>query len=64
MIAIINYGLGNLHSVRKAVAFVGGEAVVIDDAEKIYRGRNILRKYWLYTLIWVILLLWGLKEIL
>jgi len=36
----------------------------IDDAEKIYRGRNILRKYWLYTLIWVILLLWGLKEIL
>ena len=36
----------------------------IDDAEKIYRGRHILRKYWLYTLIWVVLLLWGLKEIL
>jgi len=31
-----------LHSVRKAVAFVGGEAVVIDDAEKILSAEKIV----------------------
>ena len=35
MIAVINYGLGNLHSVHKALVHVGGEAVVTDDPDKI-----------------------------
>lgn len=31
MIAIINYGVGNLHSVRKAVEYVGGKSILADD---------------------------------
>ena len=42
MIAIINYGLGNLHSVKKAVAFVGGEAVVTDDAQEILSAKKVI----------------------
>ncbi len=42
MIAIINYGLGNLHSVQKAIAFVGGETVVTDDAEMILSAEKII----------------------
>lgn len=33
MIAVVNYGLGNLHSVHKALVHVGGEAFVTDDPE-------------------------------
>jgi len=35
MIAIIDYGAGNLHSVQKAIEFVGGKALITSDAEKI-----------------------------
>lgn len=42
MIAIINYGLGNLHSVNKAVAHVGGEAVVTDDGEVILGAEKVI----------------------
>jgi glutamine amidotransferase len=35
MIAIIDYGMGNLHSVSKAVERLGFEAVVTSDAEQI-----------------------------
>lgn len=42
MISIINYGLGNQHSVQKAVAFVGGEAVVTDDVEMILSAEKIV----------------------
>ena len=42
MIAIINYWLGNLHSVQKAIAFVGGETVVTDDAEMILSADKII----------------------
>ncbi|WP_339206012.1 imidazole glycerol phosphate synthase subunit HisH [Paenibacillus sp. FSL K6-3182] len=35
MIAIIDYGMGNLHSVSKAVERLGYEAVITDDPEKI-----------------------------
>lgn len=42
MIAIINYGLGNLHSVQKAIAFVGGEAVVTESAEMILSAEKII----------------------
>ena len=41
-IAIINYGLGNLHSVQKAITFVGGETVVTDDAGKILGAEKII----------------------
>ncbi|MCK4901489.1 MAG: imidazole glycerol phosphate synthase subunit HisH, partial [Anaerolineales bacterium] len=42
MIAIINYGLGNLHSVYKAVAYVGGEAEVTEDEETIMQAEKII----------------------
>ena len=42
MIAIINYGLGNLHSVRKAVDYVGGEAVLSDDPGMILRADKVI----------------------
>jgi glutamine amidotransferase len=42
MITIINYGLGNLHSVQKAVANVGGEAVVSDDDQEIIGAEKVI----------------------
>lgn len=42
MIAIINYGLGNLHSVYKAVAYVGGEAEVTEDEQTIMQAEKII----------------------
>ena len=42
MIAVINYGLGNLHSVQKAIAFVGGNPVVTDDPETILRANKVV----------------------
>ena len=42
MIAIINYGLGNLHSVQKAVAYVGGEAIVSDNSEVILTADKVI----------------------
>ena len=35
MIAIIDYGAGNLHSVQKAIEFVGGQALVTNNAAEI-----------------------------
>ncbi len=35
MIAIIDYGAGNLHSVQKAIEFVGGQALITSDAGQI-----------------------------
>ena len=42
MIAIVNYGLGNLHSVHKAVVKAGGEALVTEDAADIRRADKII----------------------
>jgi len=42
MIAVINYGLGNLHSVQKAIAFVGGNPQVTDDPESILRANKVV----------------------
>lgn len=42
MIAVINYGLGNLHSVQKAAAYVGGEASVTDDAQAILSADKVI----------------------
>lgn len=35
MIAIIDYGAGNLHSVQKAIEFVGGQALITSNAGQI-----------------------------
>ncbi|MCK4898835.1 MAG: imidazole glycerol phosphate synthase subunit HisH [Anaerolineales bacterium] len=42
MIAIINYGAGNLYSVQKAAAYVGGAAVVTDDAQVILGADKVI----------------------
>lgn len=42
MIAIVNYGLGNLHSVQKAIAHVGGVASVTEDAREIFAADKII----------------------
>lgn len=42
MIAVINYGLGNLHSVQKAISFVGGNPEVTDDPETILRANKVV----------------------
>ena len=42
MIAVINYGLGNLHSVQKAINFVGGNAYVTDDPETILSANKVV----------------------
>lgn len=40
--AIVDYGMGNLHSVRNAVRQVGGEAVVLADPEKLVQYGKII----------------------
>jgi imidazole glycerol-phosphate synthase subunit HisH len=42
MIAIINYGVGNLHSVRKAVEYVGGRSILADDPGTISRADKVI----------------------
>jgi len=42
MIAVVNYGLGNLHSVRKAVEFVGGKPVVTDEPDVIRKAQKVI----------------------
>lgn len=41
-IVIIDYGMGNLHSVSKAVAAVGGEPVVTSDKEVIAQAQKLI----------------------
>ncbi len=42
MIAVVDYGMGNLRSVQKALESVGGEAVVTDKPEVITEARAIV----------------------
>ncbi len=42
MIAIIDYGAGNLHSVQKAIAFVGGRARITNSAEEILNAEKAI----------------------
>jgi glutamine amidotransferase len=42
MIAIVDYGRGNLGSVRKALARVGGEVVITDDPVTVGRARAVV----------------------
>ena len=39
MVAIIDYGAGNLHSVKNALDFLGAESEITGDREKIERRR-------------------------
>lgn len=42
MIAIIDYGVGNLYSVEKAVAAVGGDVVVTSDAKDLESAEKLI----------------------
>ena len=42
MIAIINYGVGNIKSIQKAVEFVGGKATVTSDIDVIRNADGII----------------------
>lgn len=42
MIAIIDYGAGNLHSVQKAIEFVGGQAQITNNAEQILTAEKAI----------------------
>ncbi|MBT3336558.1 MAG: imidazole glycerol phosphate synthase subunit HisH [Anaerolineae bacterium] len=42
MITIIDYGAGNLHSVQKAIEFVGGQAQITSDAAKILSAEKAI----------------------
>lgn len=42
MISIVDYGMGNLRSVQKALEFIGAEAEITDDNDKILNSRGII----------------------
>ncbi len=42
MIAVIDYGMGNLHSVAKAIELVGGEVVLTGDARDLQKAEKII----------------------
>lgn len=42
MIAIIDYGAGNLQSVKKALDFIGAESIITDNAEKILSADKVI----------------------
>jgi len=42
VIAIVNYGVGNIKSIAKAVEFVGGKAVVTNDVKTIKEANGII----------------------
>ncbi|MDQ6992034.1 MAG: imidazole glycerol phosphate synthase subunit HisH [Mariprofundus sp.] len=42
MIGLINYGMGNLHSVAKALEKVGGEVELVSDAEQLNKYERIV----------------------
>ncbi|MEE9258713.1 MAG: imidazole glycerol phosphate synthase subunit HisH [Nitrospinaceae bacterium] len=42
MIAVVDYGMGNLRSVQKALEAVGADAVVTSDPQKILNARSVV----------------------
>ena len=42
MIAIIDYGMGNLRSVQKGFEAVGAEAIVTNDSQKILSAKSVV----------------------
>jgi len=43
------------------VAFYSKE--LMDLADKMMKNKNLVKKSWLYVLIWIVLIIWGIKEI-
>ena len=41
-VVIVDYGLGNLHSVNKAIALVGGNPVITGDKETIAAAEKLI----------------------
>ncbi len=46
-----------------AIGFATFSKELIKLADKLYKKENIIKKSWLSLTIWLILLLWGLKEL-
>lgn len=42
MIAIIDYGMGNIRSVEQALQYIGAEYIVTGDKEKIFRSDGVI----------------------
>ena len=42
MIAVVDYGMGNLRSVQKAFEAVGSDAVVTSDPQRIAEARSVV----------------------
>ncbi|NQU74998.1 MAG: imidazole glycerol phosphate synthase subunit HisH [Planctomycetes bacterium] len=42
MIAIVDYGMGNLRSVAKAIELIGGRAKIVDTAEEILSAQKLI----------------------
>src|SRR5690348_9657529 len=42
MIVIIDYGMGNLRSVQKAIEHIGHEAQIVSDPEKVRAGSKVI----------------------
>ena len=42
MIVIVDYGIGNLHSVRKAIEFVGGAPIISDNPEDLGQADKVV----------------------
>ncbi|MCR8844885.1 imidazole glycerol phosphate synthase subunit HisH [Paenibacillus sp. SC116] len=42
MIAIVDYGMGNLHSVSKAIERLGREATIVSEAEQLHSATGII----------------------
>ena len=43
-----------------ALLFAFGLAPYVSKMMKIFKPKDVLRKNWLYTVIWILLLLWGI----
>ena len=43
MLAIINYGAGNLRSVQKACEYIGETAVITDNPNEILKADRVIR---------------------
>ncbi len=46
MVAIIDYGAGNLSSVKKALDYLGAESEITQDKEKILSASHVCRLVW------------------
>ncbi|MDD4908116.1 MAG: imidazole glycerol phosphate synthase subunit HisH [Candidatus Omnitrophica bacterium] len=42
MVAIIDYGMGNIHSVRKAIESCGGKVAIVDNAQGLESAKKVI----------------------